>query len=369
MQNDEFTRSLKKIMREYGRQYALLADRLSRKILAYMEQGQTITQAYRTAIKEVNFYNLNADAIEDAVYESCLKGYGIKAKPLFVAVEGEEKIRHKLMDVAWAQDKMKLSTRLHGLDNVLHNNVKMTVNNALRTHKTIKALAMELFDGYNSPDKVLNDAELPKYLKKIKRLTTRLYSGDAKAARESRIYKAVSRDIRKLKTPALRAAYQQALEASATDKKRALRKAKKMLETGKSQEAVNAMLTAERKAALDKALWVATQEKSRYYAERIARTESARAWYEGQLKNAKDDSNIFGFKWILSASHSHDDKDCDCDYNANADVGYGKGIYPKDDVPELPAHPNCMCHLKKVYTWEIEKDYVNDVRVIAKRFQ
>ena len=142
-----------------------------------------------------------------------------------------------------------------------------------------------------------------------------------------------------------------------------------MLETGKSQEAVNAMLTAERKAALDKALWVATQEKSRYYAERIARTESARAWYEGQLKNAKDDSDIFGFKWILSASHSHDDRDCDCDYNANADVGYGKGIYPKDDVPELPAHPNCMCHLKKVYTWEIEEDYVNNVRVIAKRFQ
>lgn len=360
MKNDEFTRTLKAIMKRYGKAYEAVTDKLTKLVFEYMEKGETVTQAYNKAIKQVDFKNLNAEAIEDAVYEATLKGYGVKAEPLFVEVAGEAAIRHKLMDVSWAEDKMNLSTRLHGVNNVLRNNIKSTVNESLKTYKTIKQTAMLLYDGYNVPENVLNQAELPKYLQKIKRLTKKLYSGDIKAARESKLYKAVEHDIRKLKTPALRAAYKQALEASATDKKRAIQKAAKMTKLGASTEEVNDMLLAERQAATQKALWVAAQEKTRYYAERIARTESARAYYEGQLKKAKDNPDIFGFKWVLSSAHVHSESDCDCDEYSKTDLGYGAGVFPKDDVPELPAHPNCMCHLKIVYVWEVETDYVPD---------
>ena len=141
-----------------------------------------------------------------------------------------------------------------------------------------------------------------------------------------------------------------------------------MTKLGASTEEVNGMLLAERQAATQKALWVAAQEKTRYYAERIARTESARAYYEGQLKKAKDNPDIFGFKWVLSSAHVHSESDCDCDEYSKTDLGYGAGVFPKDDVPELPAHPNCMCHLKIVYVWEVETDYVPDDSKIETRF-
>lgn len=368
MINDEFTRTLKTIMKKYGKEYEAVTDKLIKLILEYMEQGDTVAKAYNKAVKVVDFSHVNADAVEDAVYEATLKGYGVKAEPLFVAVEGEEAIRHKLMDVSWAADKMKLSTRLHGVDNVLRNNIKSTVNDSLKTYKTIRETAMLLYDGYNEPENVLNQGELPKYLLKIKRLTKKMYAGDVEAAKSSKLYKAVDRDIKKLKTPALRAAYKQALEASATDKKRALQKARKMLKTGASKEEIDAMLLAERDKATKKALWVAVQEKTRYYAERIARTESARAYYEGQLKKAKDNPDIFGFKWVLSSAHVHSKTDCDCYDYSKMDIGFGEGIFPKDNVPFLPAHPNCMCHLKIVYVWEVETDYVPDVSKIETRF-
>ena len=355
MKQDEFTKSLNTILGQYGKTYQELASKLSKKIFQYMESGETVAQAYRKAIREVGFAEINAAAVEDAVYESALKGYGVTAPPVLAKVEGEAILRHKLMDVAWNEDGLNLSTRLHGVEKALHNNVRDTVGRALRQYKTIHQTAMLLYDGYNNPEKVLNEAELPKYLEKIKTLTTRLYSGDVKAAKESEIYRRAEHDIKKLKTPGLRAAYDEAAKAATEDRPSALKKARKMLDTGRTKEEVEEMLLAERKKALDKALYVATQEKTRYYAERIARTESARAYYEGQVAQAADNPDIFGFQWKMSSAHVHNEKsDCDCYAYSKLDIGYGPGVFPKADVPELPAHPNCMCHLRKIYEWEVQ---------------
>lgn len=360
MKKDEFTRSLQKILSEYGAEYEMIANKLIKRIFNYLEAGDTIADAYAKARKEINFYKLNAEAVEDAVYESALKGYGIKSPALEVGVKGEAVIRHKLMNVAWAEDKMKLSTRLHGVDHVMRSNIKSTVRNALNTYKTIQQTAMELYDGYNTTNNVLREAELPKYLTQLRDLTVKLYSGDIKAAKDSALYKSIRHDIKKLKTDSLRAAYDEVAEASATDKKRALRKATKMTKLGASKKEIDAMLLAERKKAVEKALYVAAQEKTRYYAKRIARTESARAYYEGQIAQAKKDDDLFGFKWVTSTAHVHAEHDCECDEYSRLDVGYGKGVYPKDDTPELPAHPNCMCHLRKVYVWEVKETDGND---------
>ena len=81
MKKDEFQKSLQAILKQYGERYGAVADELTRKIFAYMDKGMTITAAYAKARKEVDFYKLNAEAMEDAVYESALKGYGITAPP------------------------------------------------------------------------------------------------------------------------------------------------------------------------------------------------------------------------------------------------------------------------------------------------
>ena len=103
--------------------------------------------------------------------------------------------------------------------------------------------------------------------------------------------------------------------------------------------------------ALEKACYVAMQEKSRYVAERIARTEMARAYADGFLANAEADSDIVAFKWKTGTRHPMFDI---CDVYAKADMyGLGAGIYPKDKLPPLPAHPHCMCRLVEMYQLDI----------------
>ena len=355
MRQDEFTKSLKGILGSYGTEYSEIAGKLTRKIFEYMQAGDSVARAYKKAIKEIPFGKLNASAVEDAVYEAALKGYGITAPEVFAGVEGETALRHSLMEVAWHKDGMKLSTRLHGVDNVLRNNIKDTVQRSLNAYKTIQQTAKALYDGYGNPEDVLDEARLPKYLEKVKSLAVKLYSGDVEAAKKSDIYRAAVHDLNKLKTPGMRAAYNDVVEAATGNSKGAERKARKMTKLGASQEEVDKMLAAEREKALNKALDVAAQEKTRYYAERIARTESARAYYEGQLAQAMNDEDVFGFQWRLSSAHVHEKNDCECYSYSEIDVGYGKGIFPKTEVPELPAHPNCMCHLKEVFVWQVKK--------------
>lgn len=105
--------------------------------------------------------------------------------------------------------------------------------------------------------------------------------------------------------------------------------------------------------ALNRAVHTAIEEKSRYIAERIARTEAARAWADGFLEKYQDDDMVVAYRWELSSRHPHYDI---CDLYADADLwGLGAGIYPKDHTPNLPVHSHCLCHLSPVYEGEIAK--------------
>ena len=105
--------------------------------------------------------------------------------------------------------------------------------------------------------------------------------------------------------------------------------------------------------ALKRAIRTTVEEKSRYVAERIARTESARAWYQGFLKDTIDDPDVVAYRWVESTRHPTEDI---CDEYAKVDAyGLGPGIFPKDKAPELPAHPHCLCHYEKVYASELER--------------
>ena len=79
---------------------------------------------------------------------------------------------------------------------------------------------------------------------------------------------------------------------------------------------------------VDKAIDVATPERARYFAERIARTEKARAYMDGGMYHYAHDPDCVAFKWKLSSCHPCDDI---CDLYARADLwGMGEGIFPKD---------------------------------------
>lgn len=99
---------------------------------------------------------------------------------------------------------------------------------------------------------------------------------------------------------------------------------------------------------------------SRYAAERIARTESARVQTQAQLKSFRD----YGYKFCKW--HAEPSACKICREISENDSGYGVGVYRVDEVPSLPAHPNCRCGLGAY--WVDEDNFLTtDVNVIRKR--
>lgn len=83
-----------------------------------------------------------------------------------------------------------------------------------------------------------------------------------------------------------------------------------------------------------------------YESLRLARTEMTRAYGEGVKAAAMINPGTNGVRFMLSQAHPKmdicDDK-CECD-----DFGMGFGVYPLDQIPEYPFHPNCLCIMMPV---------------------
>lgn len=97
--------------------------------------------------------------------------------------------------------------------------------------------------------------------------------------------------------------------------------------------------------AFNKSVENMVRTKARYITRRIARTETARSQLDSFLLMSKDDEDVIAYKWNLDASHKITDI---CDVHAKADFGLGVGVFPKDKIPPIPAHPNCVCYLTEV---------------------
>jgi hypothetical protein len=130
-----------------------------------------------------------------------------------------------------------------------------------------------------------------------------------------------------LRTPALRAAYLQAIDDAARG------------------------AGAER---LKKKLWVAYQEKMRYTANRIATTELHSAYETKKAQGIMADSQL---KWVqvkMSAYHPKTDL---CDYFSSVNAyGKGPGVYPKGKAPKPTYHPFCRCVLVQRFDLDQEDE-------------
>ena len=104
--------------------------------------------------------------------------------------------------------------------------------------------------------------------------------------------------------------------------------------------------------AVQNAVRSAIEEKGRYIAERIARTEAARARYDAFVARYGEDDSVAAYQWKLGSRHPAEDI---CDMYAHADLyGLGRGVFPKDQAPVNPAHPHCLCHYAPVYASELK---------------
>ena len=310
---------LNDVLAGFSRKYRKKAKEVEPLIQKYLDEGMLPAQAVDKALKETDFKAYMTKAVKDAMLSSAVIGAGSyiagKSTPL---------------DEAWDPSGMTLSEKLHGTSKAMRNHIINTIKEQLKQGAHAMKSARALYDGYNTTDNVVRKQMLPKYLQDVVNFSRRSDLGKNDIIALQKLVRKARRMVDRLAqngapNRALKTSYKELLDAveSCSDK------------------------------ALKRAIRTAVEEKSRYVAERIARTESARAWYQGFLKDTMDDPDVVAYRWVESTRHPTEDI---CDEYAKVDMyGLGPGIFPKDKAPELPAHPHCLCHYEKVYVSELKR--------------
>lgn len=308
----------------------------AKKAVAYLQRLIASGMKFEEALDNVQRHYgklFTLPELKPALVEAAAYAYGIV--PTMLTKAQVESMGEELAD-KWDESGMTLSEKLHGVGVKMRGAIVSTLQEQMRRNKTWTEAARALYDGYgddgqnvyNGGKDIISRQDLPKYLQKVREAT----GNDPQALAEQR--QAIDNINRLAKNgapnKALQAAYNKLLEA---------------VQKGNEK-------------AIEKAVEVAVNEKSRYVAERITRTEMARAWADGFIAKIKDDADIVAVKFKLSSRHPVFDI---CDMYAKADMyGLGAGIYPKDKLPPLPVHPHCLCRYVEVIEGEVDMQQQRD---------
>lgn len=272
-----------------------------------LKAGKTPKEAVNEAYKTYPVMKIMQNEIEPQLISEMKRGGAVGiARPLL----------KKASTAVWAKDGLTLSKRTTRGEKEVTKQAAVIISEAVKKGQSVEKAARALFDGYGYGHTLL-EQDIPDFLKRLTQIAKAKEYGGAEFHKTLR---AAERNLKKLNTQGLKAAYAQVR---------------------------NAVVTGNEKR-IDKAVYIATQERTRLFARRIARTEMARAYNDGFIAKWANDEDCIAFKWKMSTAHPF----CDiCDMYAEADLyGMGPGIFPKDKVPTLPVHPNCMCHLRPVMT-------------------
>ena len=310
-------KEMQKLLAGFSRDWQSKANKVIEKLNSELAKGTNLSDAVKLVRKKYpDVFQL--PQVNDLIISSAIEGYGVSSG--LVVEAGKTAILKQLVK-PWDASGLTLSQKLHGADAQIYNTIINTLETQIRANKSVIEIARALYDGYNY-DKVINTQDLPKYLNAFRHAMPE----DVDALRLARQATGRINALGRNGAPnqALAAAYRQLLKTATTGTDKALKNA----------------------------VYVAVNEKSRYVAERIARTESARAWADGFFANALQDKHVIGFKWRISSRHPVYDI---CDMYARADMfNLGAGVYPKDNIPPLPAHPHCLCRVSEVYKGEAD---------------
>lgn len=326
------TDRLAQLIKKLNKSWRIEAKEAVKYLMRLLAKGVK-TEAAITKVQQ-RYPNLSTlPELQPALVEAAAYAYGIVPSVLTTA---QVKLMGEQLADKWDESGMTLSEKLHGVGVKMRGAIVSTLQEQMRRNKTWTEAARALYDGYgedgqnvyNGGKDIISRQDLPKYLQKVREAT----GNDLQALAEQR--QAIDNINRLARNgapnKALQAAYNELLEA---------------VQKGNEK-------------AIEKAVEVAINEKSRYVAERITRTEMARAWADGFIAKMKKDADIVAVKFKLSSRHPVFDI---CDMYAKADMyGLGAGIYPKDKLPPLPVHPHCLCRYVEVIEGEVDMQQQRD---------
>lgn len=269
-----------------------------------------LREAYRRLVELISAGVPPREAVQQAMQDFPDEYAGLLAQGFSAILEravGTESVLS--MEVSG----VRLSSRLYAEVAQTSAVVAGIVSRHARGFQDARKLTLDLFEGYGFRDVETLDLS-PKNMKLPKYLREALLSDPGLAGELKRHFARMQ--ATGLKTPALKAAYLQALDA---------------IEKSSGLE------------SLRRKLDVAFFERMRYFANRIAQTELHRAYADRQAIELMDDPDVEYVQWRLSGTHPKKDI---CDMLANVNkYGLGPGVYPKAKAPKPPAHPFCRCIL------------------------
>lgn len=295
------------------------------RIKTLIEQGKSPKEAIEQVFKEFGVEDWLQASVSSVIVETAKDALGME-----LAGQLSEAVLLEALSNPWDGSGLTLSKKIHGAAESMKEAIVETVQNQIRLNKTVRDTAQTLYDGYQYGS-VVRQQDLPKYMDDLMRWTRR--------SREN-LTEAETRDLQRA-IRKVRAQADELIDDKSTYNhfRTSLRTLLDRIDKGSEK-------------SVQKAISAAIEEKSRYVAERIARTEAARARYDAFIARYGEDDSVAAYKWTLGSRHPVEDI---CDMYAEADLyGLGKGVFPKDKAPVCPAHPHCLCHYAPVYESEIE---------------
>ena len=288
-------------------------EAFERRIRELMAEGYGVRVAVYQAYKEHPVMQTLQREVAAQIRAEAERGYGDSLP---------QGITDRLFTHSWTPDGLTLSERTTHASILVREMVARTISEQIKKSASYRQASLAIFDGYRQGG-IIPVQDVPKYLAE-----TTAIARHASIPRDEilKMLKPIRRQIEKGTTAGMRAAYSQLVDA----------------------------LEDQNEKALNKAIYAATQERTRYFADRIARTEMARAYQDGFLLKWDNNDDCVAYQWKLSGRHPRYDI---CDLYAKANLyGMGAGVFPKDKVPRLPAHPHCMCFLKPVIRGMIDNE-------------
>jgi len=272
-----------------------------------MNLSELSKKLYNEVLNQYNHQDITTRKAFSVLLDERLKQFNKEATEIIETLINESLVSSIASDVVKivVPDSLKLSNRLYKNSSKVAKESLEILDAELKSKRTIREISRKLYDGYD-----FNDKEVLEIKKKIPIFIQKELKKDG-----------VSLEFKKYIDDIKTKPYRIALKGI-VDK-----------------------LESKSKKGLQKALKVALEEKSRYYANRIADTESNRAKNLSRADEFMKDDDIELVKWSMSSRHSFDI----CDYYANLDVGYGAGVVKKSDMIMLPLHPHCHCRYHPYY--------------------
>jgi hypothetical protein len=320
MTSEERQKILDEIVNSFNTEWQVLGLKLITYIQACIDRGTDIVIAVTKAFKVYGVSQYMLKSTTQGMVKATLAVLDIPQTKSF-AVLSNKGLTSKVLANSYDKNGRRFSTRIHGASVEMRNTITSTIKKSIKDSKTIKQAAEKLFDGYGYGQKI-NTVDIAKDIRKLAQMKIDGVKFDDQTIKE---LKSINFRISRLKTNPLRASYKQLLDT---------------IEKGTAK-------------AVSKNLYVAVQEKSRYQALMISRTEVARAYGQAFESRSVLDPDVGGIRFALSQAHKQFDI---CDVHTNFDFGYGKGVYPISKLPNYPFHPHCMCRMLEVFRDELPRN-------------